>query len=221
MCASIWLESCVCQPADEEQEEPEDAASFKENRQQNSNPNTASAEPKQSGSSAKSSRGTSSPSGAVVSKTRKSARLSDSGTSSATQDSASQAGPQEPAPQGFSTHNSAGQTIPAQLMATQSSASMQEAGSTPVKAQQAKPADDLEKLLGSRLKSVQPQGELRQREEAAASPVAALRGQLRRVKLEPEEASSPTARPRFESVAGRGSDSPAQVSHAATVSAWY
>ena len=102
-------------------------------------------------------------------------------------------------------------------MATQFSASMQEAAGTPVKAQQAKPADDLDKLLGSRLKSVRPQGELRQREEAAASPVAALRGQLRRVKLEPEEASSPTARPGFELVAGRGSDSPAQVSHAATV----
>ena len=57
---------------------------------------------------------------------------------------------------------------------------------TPTKAQQAKPANDLDRLMGSRLKSVRPQegqGEV----ESAPSPVAALRGQLRRVKLEPEE----------------------------------
>ena len=206
-------------PADEGQQEPEDAASSKENRQQNSNANTSAAEAEQSGRSAKTSRGTCSTSNAVASKVRKSARLSGSSTSSATLDSA---GPQEPAPQGWSTLNSAAQTAPAQFLDTQHAANLQEAAGTPVKAQQAKPADDLDKLLGSRLKSVRPQAELRQSEEAAASPVAALRGQLKRVKLEPEEASSPTARPGFGRVAGGGCDSPAQVNHAATVhSAWY
>ena len=57
---------------------------------------------------------------------------------------------------------------------------------TPTKAQQSRPTDDLDRLMGSRLKSVRPragQGGA----EAAPSPVASLRGQLRRVKLEPEE----------------------------------
>lgn len=45
-------------------------------------------------------------------------------------------------------------------------------------------AGDLDKLLGSRLKSVRPTAAVRQTREAADSPVAALRGQLRRVKLE-------------------------------------
>ena len=62
-----------------------------------------------------------------------------------------------------------------------------EPAGTPVKAEQA----DLDKLLGSRLKSVKKQANLHQAPEAAMSPVAALRSQLRRVKLEPEDASSP------------------------------
>ncbi len=82
---------------------------------------------------------------------------------------------------------------------------------TPVKAQQAKPADDLDKLLGSRLKSVRPQVELRPSEEAAASPVAALRGQLRRVKLEPDEAGLPSARQGRGQETGGLPDDPAQV----------
>ncbi len=89
--------------------------------------------------------------------------------------------------------------------------SEQEAAVTPVKAQQAKPAGDLDKLLGSRLKSVRPQAELRPSEEAAASPVAALRGQLRRVKLEPDEAGLPSARQGQGQVTGGIADGPVQV----------
>lgn len=52
-------------------------------------------------------------------------------------------------------------------------------------------AGDLDKLLGSRLKSVRPAAVVRQAQEAD-SPVSALRGQLRRVKLEEGvEPSSP------------------------------
>lgn len=89
--------------------------------------------------------------------------------------------------------------------------SEQEAAVTPVKAQQAKPADDLDKLLGSRLKSVRPQVELRPSEEAAASPVAAFRGQLRRVKLKPDEPGFPSARQGQGQGTGGLADSPAQV----------
>lgn len=53
-------------------------------------------------------------------------------------------------------------------------------------------AGDLDKLLGSRLKSVRPAAEVRQTQEGTDSPVATLRGQLRRVKLEEGmQASSP------------------------------
>ena len=81
-------------------------------------------------------------------------------------------------------------------------------------------AGDLDKLLGSRLKSVvRPPAEVRQTEEAADSPVVALRGQLRRVKLEEgvEASSSPLRGPQDQpsSVAGASSS---QVAYTQTSS---
>ena len=75
-------------------------------------------------------------------------------------------------------------------------------------------AGDLDKLLGSRLKSVRPAGRVRQTdrqaEEAAGSPVAALRGQLRRIKLEEGEGAGVSSPPR---AAGSRLGLPAEVPH--------
>ena len=176
--------------------------SSKENRPASGNMHSASAQPRLS--SVESSKATDRTSSAALSKTRRSARLSGSSTNSATQHSPG--APQEPA-----TQDSAAPDSIAQAPANQSRVSEQEAAVTPVKAQQAKPADDLDKLLGSRLKSVRPQVELRPGGEAAASPVAALRGQLRRVKLEPDEAGLPPARQSEGQETGGLPDGPAQV----------
>ncbi len=178
--------------------------SSKENRPASGNTHSASAQPRLA--SVESSKATGRTSAAASSKTRRSARLSGSSTNSATQHSSGPGAPQEPA-----TQDSAAPDSVAQAPANQSGVSEQEAAVTPVKAQQAKPADDLDKLLGSRLKSVRPQVELRPSNEAAASPVAALRGQLRRVKLEPDEAGLPSARQGQGQVTGGLPDGPAQV----------
>ena len=187
--------------ADEEQEDPDDAMSSKENKPASGNTHSASRQPR---SSVESSKATGRTSAAALTKNRRSARLSGSSTNSATLHSPG--APQEPA-----TQDSAAPDLLAQVPAIQSRVSEQEAAVTPVKAQQAKPADDLDKLLGSRLKFVRPQGELRPSEEAAASPVAALRGQLRRVKLEPDEAALPSARCGHRQVAEGLADVAAQV----------
>lgn len=200
--------------AGEQQQDSSDAASSKENRQQDSNMGSApnshtrlsdtSADPVKS--KARSSR-------AASSKTRRSARLSGSNPNSATQDSASQVPAQRP-----TTRDSAAAASDAQGLVTQAPTAQESitddpaaAAVTPVKAQQAKPADDLDKLLGSRLKSVRPLAEVQQTEEAPASPVTALRGQLRRVKLEPEERGSPLPRGAQEGVAGLVPASAGQV----------
>lgn len=178
--------------------------SSKENRPASGNMHSTSAQPRLS--SVESSKVTGCTSAAASSKTRRSARLSGSSSSSATQHSPGPGASQEPA-----TQDSAAPDSVAQASAIQSRVSEQEAAVTPVKAQQAKPADDLDKLLGSRLKPVRPQVELRPSEETAASPVAALRGQLRRVKLEPDEAGSASARQGEVQGIGGPADSPAQV----------
>ncbi len=190
--------------ADEkEQEDPDDAMSSKENKPASGNTHTASRQPR---SSVESSKATGRTRAAASTKTRRSARLSGSSTNSATQHSPRPRASQEPA-----TQDSAAPDSLSQAPAIQSRVSEQEAAVTPVKAQQAKPADDLDKLLGSRLKSVRPQVELRPSEEAAASPVAAFRGQLRRVKLEPDEPGFPSARQGQGQGTGGLADSPAQV----------
>jgi len=189
--------------ADEEQEDPDDAMSSKENKPASGNTHSASRQPR---SSVESSKATGRTSAAASTKTRRSARLSGSSTNSATQHSPGPGAPQEPA-----TQDSAAPDSLAQAPARQSSVSEQEAAVTPVKAHQAKPADDLDKLLGSRLKSVRPQVELRPSEQAAASPVAALRGQLRRVKLEPDEPGFPSARQGQGQGTGGIADGPVQV----------
>ncbi len=189
--------------ADAEQEDPDDAMSSKENRPARGNTCTASTQPR---SSVESSKATGRTNSAASTKTRRSARLSGSSSNSATQHSPGPRAPQEPA-----TQDSAAPDSLAQAPARQSSVSEQEAAVTPVKAQQAKPADDLDKLLGSRLKSVRPQVELRPSEEAAASPVAALRGQLRRVKLEPDEPGLSSARQGQGQGTGGTADGPVQV----------
>ena len=71
---------------------------------------------------------------------------------------------------------------------------------------------DLDKLLGSRLKPVRPAAEARQSEEATASPMAALRGQLRKVKLEEgREAASPVSRASKDVLGTSAGLSPSQV----------
>ncbi|KAL0043109.1 hypothetical protein WJX79_009421 [Trebouxia sp. C0005] len=194
-------------PTDAEHEDPDDAMSSKENRPASGNMHSTSAQPRLS--SVESSKVTGCTSAAASSKTRRSARLSGSSSSSATQHSPGPGASQEPA-----TQDSAAPDSVAQASAIQSRVSEQEAAVTPVKAQQAKPADDLDKLLGSRLKPVRPQVELRPSEETAASPVAALRGQLRRVKLEPDEAGSASARQGEVQGIGGPADSPAQAAPA-------
>ena len=177
--------------------------SSKENKPASGNTHTASRQPR---SSVESNKATGRTCAAASTKTRRSARLSGSSTNSATQHSPRPGASQEPA-----TQDSAAPDLLSQALAIQSRVSKQEAAVTPVRAQQAKPADDLDKLLGSRLKSVRPQVELRPSEEAAASPVAAFRGQLRRVKLEPDEPGFPSARQGQGQGTGGLADSPAQV----------
>lgn len=195
--------SLLARADEKEQEDPDDAMSSKENKPASGNTHTASRQPR---SSVESSKATGRTCAAASTKTRRSARLSGSSTNSATQHSPRPGASQEPA-----TQDSAAPDSIAQAPANQSRVSEQEAAVTPVKAQQAKPADDLDKLLGSRLKSVRPQVELRPGGEAAASPVAALRGQLRRVKLEPDEAGLPPARQSEGQETGGLPDGPAQV----------
>ena len=174
---------------------------------------------KSTGKSADTSKGKGRSNKTAPSKTWRSTRASGSSTSSGNQDSGTQGSArqtlsEEPATQdlaapdsltGIPDQESAARDALSQTStpldsetgtsAAQGSAVHESAAAgaaTPVKGQQARPANDLDKLLGSRLKSVRPQAEFRQAEEPAASPVAALRGQLRRVKLEPEDASSPS-----------------------------
>lgn len=71
-----------------------------------------------------------------------------------------------------------------QVLAPRQAADTNRDASTPVKAQQPKASSDLDKLLGSKRKPSQPQRAVEAQTAAAESPIAALRSQLRQVKLE-------------------------------------
>lgn len=102
------------------------------------------------------------------------------------------------------THRNAAQDSAAQssmpLQASDSSSNVL----TPVKAQHPKAAADLDKLMGSRRKPVPPHRAVEAQRDAADSPVAALRSQLRQVKLE----SSPARGMQGFSDGGSGSEQP-------------
>ena len=71
-----------------------------------------------------------------------------------------------------------------QVLAPRQAADTSRDASTPVMAQQPKASSDLDKLLGSKRKPSQPQRAVEAQTAAAESPIAALRSQLRQVKLE-------------------------------------
>ena len=108
------------------------------------------------------------------------------------------------------THRNAAQDSAAQssmpLQASDSSSNIL----TPVKAQQPKAAADLDKLMGSRRKPVPPHRAVETQRDAADSPVAALRSQLRQVKLE----SSPARGMQGFSDGGSGSQQPNEATSA-------